>query len=79
VIATLDVGDATLGDLGIRRMMIGRFRTARGFPVVVGRAELFDGRVVEVVLPPVGWPEGSLPPWGDAVRALLAASARGEA
>lgn len=68
----LDIEDATMGDLGFRRVMIGRLRNARGLPVVVGRAETLDGRLVRVVLPPVG-------KVADAVRALYAASMRGEA
>jgi hypothetical protein len=61
-----------MGALGIRRMMIGRLRNARGFPVVVARATFEDGREVRVMLPPVGQVV-------DAVNALLTAWCRGEA
>lgn len=68
----LDTADASMGALGIRRMMIGRLRNARGLPVVVARATFEDGREVRVELPPVGQVV-------DAVNALLTAWCRGEA
>lgn len=71
--AALDIGECTFGDLGIRRVMIGRLRGVRGLPVVVGRAELDDGRVVCVEVP------GSAAPVADVVRALHLASMRGDA
>jgi len=72
VSGVLDTADASMGALGIRRMMIGRLRNARGFPVVVARATFEDGREVRVTLPPVGQVV-------DAVNALLTAWCRGEA
>ena len=72
MIGALDVEGSTLGELGVRRMAIGRLRDARGFPRCFARAEFEDGRVVQVVVPLTGR-------ICDAMAALLMAAGRGDA
>jgi hypothetical protein len=72
VIGALDIDGSTLEELGVRRMAIGRLRDERGFPRCFARAEMADGRRVQVEVPLTGR-------ISDAVAALLAAAARGDA